>query len=232
MTDFFLFIDTEASGLPKKWNEPYFENDNWPFSVQLSWIIYNKEGQKIKHENLFIKENTITIARSAIKIHGITQTFLQQNGRPRTEVMQMLYDDIVKYQPLIVGHFMEFDYHMVAADFYRAGIENPVKKEMMFCTMQATTHLVKNPTLKYFRLGQLYETLFHTALPNQHNALTDADATARCFYELIKRGEINDETIANQQKEKQKPYLENSNNGCFIPLIFLISLLFLIIHYV
>ncbi len=231
MTDFLLFIDTEASGLPKKWDLPYFAKDNWPFSVQVAWVIYNKEGQEIKKENYFIKENDFTITRSAIKIHGITHTFLQANGFSRKEVMKKLSDDINEYKPLIVAHFMQFDYHMMSADFYRSNIANPVSKDMIFCTMLATAHLVKNPAQKYFRLGQLYQELFNIPLQNQHDALADANAAARCFYELVKRGEITDETIANQQKEIQKPYLENKGTGCIIPLLLIISLFFLIFLY-
>ena len=230
MTDYLLFIDTESSGLPKNWELPYSAQNNWPFSVQVSWVIYTKEGQKIKEENHFIKENDLKIARSAIKIHGITQSFLTANGIERREVMQMLSDDVQKYQPLIVGHFMEFDYHMAGVDFYRTGIENPVKKEMTFCTMRATAHLVKNPASKFLRLGELYEMLFNAVLKNQHNALVDATATSECFFELIRRGVINDEIIINQQKEAFKSYPENKGTGCVIPLLFIIFLFLLIIY--
>lgn len=231
MTDYLLFIDTEASGLPKKWELPYSAKDNWPFCVQVSWIIYTKDGQKVKQEDHFIKENDFTITKSATKIHGITQSFLLENGKSRKEVINLLSMDIAKFQPLITGHFMQFDYHMLGADFYRTGIENPVKKEMTFCTMLATTHLVKNPGLKFFRLGELYQSLFNTALHDQHNALVDAKATADCFFELVKRGEINDEIITNQQKEISKAYAENKGAGCSIPMLFIIFLFFLIFYY-
>ncbi len=56
MSDYLLFIDTETSGLPKKWGLPYSAKNNWPFSVQIAWVIYTKEGQKVKQENHFIKE--------------------------------------------------------------------------------------------------------------------------------------------------------------------------------
>src|SRR5438128_7128721 len=118
--------------------------------------------------------------------------------------MQMLADDFLKYKPLVIGHFMEFDMHMIGADFYRTGIENPIKKEATFCTMLATTAFVKNPALKFFRLGELYETLFNKPLENQHDALVDAKATAECFFELFKRGEIDDKTILLQQKQVVK----------------------------
>ncbi len=171
------------------------------------------------------------ISKSATKIHGITHPFLQENGQGREEVMKMFCDDVIKYQPLAIGHFMEFDFHLVAADLYRTRIENPVKKEMTFCTMLATTHLVKNPVLKFFRLGELYEELFNVALENQHDALVDAKATAECFFELVKRGEITDETIALQQKKADKTVAENKGSGCAVPIFFIISSIFLIIYF-
>jgi DNA polymerase-3 subunit epsilon len=127
---------------------------------------------------------------------------------------------------------MEFDFHMIAADFYRTGMDNPLKKEMTFCTMIATTHLVQNPVLKFFKLGELYEALFHTTLNNQHDALVDAGATAECFFELVKRGEITDESILDQQRRDNKPVNENKGPGCAVPMLFIISLIFLLLYYI
>lgn len=227
MKDYLLFIDTEASGLPKNWSLPYSAPDNWPFSVQISWLLYSQDGKILKQENHYIHEDDFKIAKPAIKVHGITHAFLTENGKSRKEVMKLLRDDVIRYEPLIIGHFMDFDLHMLGADFYRTGIENPVKKEMAFCTMLATTHSVKNPSRKYFKLGELYETLFGEVLNNQHNALADAKATADCFFELMKRGEIDDNKIESQQREiteivsKSKPA-----SGCIIPaLIICITIL-------
>lgn len=231
MTDYLLFIDTEASGLPKKWDLPYSAKDNWPFCVQISWIIFTKEGQKVKQEDYFIKENDFEIDKSATKIHGIDKSFLNKNGQSREKVLKLLYDDVYTYEPLIVGHFMQFDYHMIEVDFYRAGIENPVKKEMIFCTMLATTHLVKNPSAKFLGLGELYQALFNKVLQNQHNALADAKATAACYFELTRRGEIDDEIILNQQKEIRKPYIEDKGIGCAMPAICIITLFLLIFYH-
>lgn len=231
--DYLLFIDTEASGLPKDWEKPYSAKDNWPFCLQVAWIIYNKKGDIIKQENHFIKENDFKISKSGTKIHGITGSFLQANGESRKKVMEMLADDVIKYQPLVIGHFMEFDYNMLGVDFFRTGIDNPIKKEMTFCTMIATTHMVKNPVLKFLRLGELYQSLFNITLYNQHNALVDAKATADCFFELVTRGEINDNTIADQQKEKGAAKIDEKERqkGCTIPVLFIFFLIFLIFYY-
>jgi DNA polymerase-3 subunit epsilon len=145
--------------------------------------------------------------------------------------MSCLAGDVHHYQPLVVGHFMEFDYHIVSADFFRTGIENPIKREATFCTMLGSRHLVKNPAITYFKLGQLYEALFSKTLENQHNAIVDARATARCFFELVKRGEINKEIIAQQQKQIAEKATLQKPEGCTLPMLVIISLIILIIYY-
>lgn len=231
MRDYLLFIDTEASGLPKNWDLPYTEKSNWPYCVQVSWVIYTNKGEKIKEENHYIKDNDFEISKSSIEIHGITREFLTANGDLRKNVFSCLAKDIEKYDPLIIGHFMEFDAHMLSADFFRAEIENPIKKTQTFCTMAGTSHLVQNPHSKYFRLGDLYTFLFNKTLKNQHNALIDATATAACFFELLKRGELTDEKIALQQEKLAKTAAEAKSSGCILPFIIIIITLTFLIYY-
>lgn len=230
MNDYLLFIDTEASGLPKNWNLPYNTPGNWPFCVQIAWLIYTKEGKKIKAENHYIKNDDFTIAGSAIKIHGITKEFLNGKGEYRKDVLKLLTDDVNKYTPLVAGHFMQFDLHMLGADFFREGMVDPIKKEATFCTMLGSTSLIKNPSLKYLRLEQLYSTLFNKTLENHHNAFVDASATASCFFELMKRGEINEEIILGQQKNILKKHKVHEKEGCVIPMLMIILLTVLICY--
>ena len=42
----FLFFDTETTGLPKKWNAPVEEIDNWPRLVQIAWQVYDQNKLK------------------------------------------------------------------------------------------------------------------------------------------------------------------------------------------
>ncbi|MBC7524694.1 MAG: 3'-5' exonuclease, partial [Flavobacterium sp.] len=51
MKDHFLVVDTETSGLPKKWDLPYDAKNNWPHVVQIAWIIFNTKGEELKREN-------------------------------------------------------------------------------------------------------------------------------------------------------------------------------------
>ncbi|QMU30854.1 3'-5' exonuclease [Adhaeribacter radiodurans] len=204
MREYLLFIDTEASGLPKNWNAPFSLIGNWPYAVQVSWLIYTRDGQQIKFENHYINEGDFEITPSAFNVHGITHDFLKKQGESRRSILTLLADDLQHYQPLVVGHFMKFDASVLGADYYRIGWKNPLDLLPTFCTMEATTSYVRNPRIKYLRLGDLYYILFKNNLEQQHNALVDVRATADCFFELVKRCEIDLPAIL-QQEIKQKP---------------------------
>ncbi|MGI4749936.1 MAG: 3'-5' exonuclease [Janthinobacterium lividum] len=231
MTDNLLFIDTEASGLPKKWNAPLTKINNWPFSVQISWLIYNRQGQLVKQENHFISDNDFKITPAAQQIHGFTPEFLKSNGEPRYQVMQLLANDMEKYQPLLIGHFMELDYRVISADFFRSGVENPALSLNTFCTMLATKYLNHHPQHKYLRLGDLYQLLFNTPLQHQHNALNDATATAESFFELLKRGEIDDDLIEKQQALKNYEPPFNRFIGWVVVLLILLLVIILFTYH-
>jgi len=228
VNDYLLFIDTEASGLPKNWNLPYNTPGNWPHCVQIAWVIFSRDGKKIKEENHYIKNDDFAIAESATKIHDITREFLNEKGEYRKDVLKLLSQDLNTYTPLVVGHFMQFDLHMLGADFFRESMEDPLKKEGAFCTMLGSTHLIKNPSVKFLRLEQLYKTLFNKTLENIHNAIVDAKATALCFFELMRRGEINEEIISRQQKDISKKNKTPEQVGCFTPMLVIILLTVLI----
>jgi len=226
--DYLLFIDTEASGLPKRWNEPYTKENNWPFSVQISWLVYSKDGRELKREDHYISDRDFDITPASVKIHGITRDLLEIKGSPRKEVMQLLYDDLLKFKPLVIGHFMELDYHVLAADFLRSGVPNPIAdlKLPAFCTMMASTKFVKNPQSRFLKLGQLYDTLFNTTLLNPHNAIVDAKATADCFFEMMKRGDLSEAEVAAQNLDLSiKPKLDKKYSWIFFSALLLILII-------
>jgi DNA polymerase-3 subunit epsilon len=226
--DYLLFIDTETSGLPVKWDVPYSQPGNWPYALQISWLIYTKEGKKVKQENHYIYEDDFKISRSSIKIHGITEDFLCANGKPRKEVMALFARDLEDYQPMITGHFLELDMHITGAEFYRTGINDPAVKLPHFCIMLATRHLVRNPQSKYLRLGDLYQTLFNSPQDKKHDAMGDAAATADCFFELERRGEITEEIIWQQLQPvplEKSVLRERIGLGIFILMVCLVTAL-------
>ena len=201
MQPFILFVDTETSDMPIHWDAPVSDLQYWPFIIQLSWVIFNNEGQFIKEEDHYIYSSDIQIKQSAFEVHGISLEFLKVNGESREEVILQFYQDLKKYKPLIVAHFAKLDINMLGVGFERIGFENIIDDYPVYCTMLGTSKYNDYPNKYYPALDELYFSLFKKRLENYHNAIVDARATAACFFELLKKGEITDEHILAQQLE-------------------------------
>lgn len=230
MNKHLLFIDTEASGLPGNWTLPYSADSNWPHIVQVAWQIYDENRSLIKQQNHFIYTEGIEITPSAVDTHGLTPDFLAKNGELPAKVMEILANDLVEYEPTVIGHFMQLDYYLIGAAFYRTGVYNPIGNLPVFCTMVATTQLLRSPSTRQLRLGDLYYMLFKADLQHQHNALNDAQATAESFFELRDRGEITEKEIIQQNKDFELQRIPSKKpKGCFVPTLIIILLLIITI---
>lgn len=198
---YLLFIDTETTGIPKRWNLPYSEITNWPSAVQISWLIFDENKNCIKKENDYVDENDLKVSSESFKIHGISKDFLKKNGQSRKSVLLQLSEDIKTYNPLIIGHFTEFDIHTLSSDFYRAGLKNPFQQSHFFCTMLKSRDYVNRPEIDCLRLPQLSEYLFDESMERCHDAMIDAEMTAKCFFEIEKRGELSETEIQKIHQE-------------------------------
>ncbi|PRY52340.1 DNA polymerase-3 subunit epsilon [Arcticibacter pallidicorallinus] len=228
MNDYYLFIDTETSGLPKRWDRPYSKEGNWPHIVQISWVVYSRKGEELLQKDHFINDEDFVVSPGSFKIHGFSDEYRKEHGKSRLEIMKDLSADLSKYKPIIVGHFTELDLHMIGADYYRARLPNMALCCPAFCTMMATVKLVRNPSASFLKLGQLYELLFNENLRNPHNALDDSIATARCFFELEHRGLITGEIVASQQGPLNKVKFTSKKFSSVLPVLFLCLLTILI----
>lgn len=178
---------------------PISELDNWPFVLQLAWRVYSKTGELIKEENHFIWEPDIFIEEGSIDIHGITESDLRAKGEDRKAVMWLFLNDLKKYRPIIVGHFVEFDSKMLQVAFVRCGLQHNLRKYKHFCTMRVGKVYSRYINHDFPKLSELYFGLFGERMPAQHDAAIDARATARCFFELHRKGEITDDMLGTQR---------------------------------
>lgn len=219
--------------MPKDWNAPYSQEGNWPYIVQVAWLVYTYEGELVKSENHYIRDTDYQITEQSHSIHNIGPAFLKEKGKDRREVMGILRQDLLKFNPLVVGHFMQLDYHMVGVGFHRAGLENPLPRLDTFCTMQLTAGFLRLAPSRGLKLGELYERLFHKRMKNEHDAMTDAKITAECFFELRKLGDINEEVISQQPQPRLKPSLSKEGPkenrwGCSLSVLIFLFLLLII----
>lgn len=51
----YLFFDTETTGLPQNYKAPVTNLNNWPRMVQIAWLQYDKDGNRISANNSIIK---------------------------------------------------------------------------------------------------------------------------------------------------------------------------------
>lgn len=199
MREFLLFVDTETTGLPQRWNQPYSAERNWPYIAQLAWGVYTPEGELVKAENHYLRVPAGRMQASAVAIHGLTPEFLQEHGQDPRDVLERLRQDLLTYQPLVVGHYLQLDFHVIGAGFYRVGVENPLAALPTLCTMQLTHITPPRHGRRYLRLGELHEQLFHAPMELQHEAWADAQATANCYFEMQRQGLLTNDLVQQQR---------------------------------
>jgi len=134
----FLIFDTETTGLPKRWNAPLTDSDNWPRCIQIAWQLHDEKGVLIEHEDYLVQPKGFNIPYDAEKIHGISTELAQKNGVSLEEVMERFQKALSKTK-FIVGQNLGFDNNIMGAEFHRLGIENPLPNYQVLDTCTETT---------------------------------------------------------------------------------------------
>jgi len=188
----YLIFDTETTGLPKRWNAPLSESDNWPRCIQIAWQLHDATGKLIEHQDYLVQPKGYDIPYDAEKIHGISTDLAQQQGLPLAEVLGKFIEVLSKTK-FIVGQNIGFDKNIIGAEFYRLGIDNPLPNLRVLDTCTETTAKLcqlpggRGGKFKFPTLTELHQFLFDIPFSEAHNATADVEATTRCFFELIRR---------------------------------------------
>ena len=191
-TAMYLFFDTETTGLPKSWKAPITDTDNWPRLVQLAWLAYDAEGNKVAGDNSIVKPEGFEIPEAVAKIHGITTDKALFEGKDLQVVLQIFHSRICQAE-ILVGHNISFDTNIIGAEFVRLGIPPVTPPRRKVCTMMSSTKFCNLPGPrgpKWPKLQELHNKLFSENFAEAHNAAADIGATARCFFELKRLGVI------------------------------------------
>jgi DNA polymerase III epsilon subunit-like protein len=185
-----LFVDTETTGLPKNWNAPISDSQNWPRVVQIAWLTYALSGDLLDEEKYIIKPNGFCIPDESVKIHGITTAEANLMGVDAITVFAKLAADIAKSR-MVIAHNLDFDEKVIAAEFHRLGFRTNLSNVKKTCTMKSTTDLCRiqgTSGYKYPSLSELHYKLFNEQIIDGHDALNDIKNTAKCFWALQKQG--------------------------------------------
>ena len=196
----YLIFDTETTGLPKRWNAPITDTDNWPRAVQIAWQLHDAMGNCIEHQDYLIQPNGFNIPYDAEKIHGISTELAQEQGLPLTEVLEK-FNEALNKSKFVVGQNVGFDLNIMGCEFFREDTATKLLELSVLdtCT-EHTAELCKLPggrggKFKLPTLTELHEYLFGEAFNEAHNATADVEATTRCFLELIRRKQYTKEQL-------------------------------------
>ena len=189
---YYVFFDTETTGLPKNWKAPVTDLDNWPRLIQLAYIVYSENGEKLEEGNHTIKPEGFIIPEGASNVHGITTEKAIEEGKDLVEVLSQFYS-IVLESTVIVAHNIAFDEKVIGSELLRNRFENILDAKRKICTMTSTVDFCSIPGpygFKWPGLAELHIKLFGENFENAHDAFADIEATANCFWELKRIGEI------------------------------------------
>ncbi|MCK0107920.1 DNA polymerase III subunit alpha [Flavobacteriaceae bacterium S0825] len=196
----YLIFDTETTGLPKRWNAPITDTNNWPRAVQIAWQLHDVMGNCIEHQDYLIQPNGFNIPYDAEKIHGISTELAQEQGLPLTEVLEK-FNEALNKSKFVVGQNVGFDLNIMGCEFFREDTATKLLELSVLdtCT-EHTAELCKLPggrggKFKLPTLTELHEYLFGEAFNEAHNATADVEATTRCFLELIRRKQYTKEQL-------------------------------------
>ena len=188
----YLFFDTETTGLPRNWKAPVSDLNNWPRLVQLAWLHYDNDGNKIGGNNFIIKPVGFTIPSDASRVHGISTEKAMSEGVALQDVLNE-FQTFISKSNYLVAHNISFDEKIVGAEFLRNKMINSIPKMNKICTMEKSTNYCKlnGPYgYKWPKLSELHFKLFGTGFAEAHNAAVDINATAKCFWQMKKIGVI------------------------------------------
>jgi DNA polymerase III epsilon subunit-like protein len=188
-----LFFDTETTGLPKDYKAPASDSQSWPRLVQIAWILTDTTGGQVETFEAIVKPSGFRIPEEATKLHGISTDQALQEGMELAKALlrftQLLRQSDPKVK-LVVGHNISFDKKILQAEFCRLGWPDFLADRDTVCTMQKSTQHCKLPKAngqngyKWPKLQELHKKLFDSEFSEAHNAGSDIQATARCFFEL------------------------------------------------
>lgn len=190
----YFFFDCETTGLPIDRNADVKDFNNWPFPVQIAWLVMDSDFGVIESKSYILKQPTV-IPQRASDIHGITTEKMNAEGVD-PKVVYSEFIAAINGSTVSIAHNTDFDVPILRCDLLRNGYTKKVfVMKNLFCTMKNSTNLCLIPnswgSYKWPRLEELYGFLFfnntNIQIEGAHDALNDVIITAKCYQELFRK---------------------------------------------
>lgn len=123
----YIIFDTETTGLPRNWDAPITDTDNWPRAIQIAWQLHDDMGELVEAKDFLIRPEGFDIPYDAERIHGISTELAMQNGESLEVVMQLFNEALEKAQ-FVVGQNIGFDKNIMGCEFHRYSVPNKLQE--------------------------------------------------------------------------------------------------------
>ncbi len=204
----YLIFDTETTGLPKRWDAPLTDSENWPRCIQIAWQIHDAQGNLLSHQDYLIKPEGFTIPFDSEQVHGISTALAEAEGVSLLQVLAK-FESALAQADYVIGHNVSFDRNIIGAEYLRAGLNDPLESKAVIdtCT-EETAQLCQLPggrggKFKLPTLSELYSFLFQDSFEEAHNATADVEATARVFLELMRLNKLHPKAFASMEQSDE-----------------------------
>lgn len=187
-----IFVyDTETTGFI---NKKETNLDLQPKIVQFAWIMWELKNWIFTEEkriNILINPKN-PIPFWASQVHHIYDIDVKDSP-----FIEDVVDEIMTYinEPdITVWHNIEYDQDIIKLELKRLEKEYMYQPKQVICTMKNSVDFCALQwnwaRFKYPKLWELHKKLFWEYFIWAHDAMTDVEATLRCFVELTKQGVI------------------------------------------
>ena len=188
-----LFFDCETTGLPSRRNASPLDVAVWPRLVQIAWGIFDPLGNTEGLQSSIIRPDGFEIPAEATEIHGISHERAVREGRALADVLDEFVAAVEDPEIRLVAHHLAFDLGVAGSEIVRANKSRRLFEIPGLCTMETTTELCRLPRwggagFKWPTLMELHVHVFGEPYDHPHDAASDLQACARCFFRLLEDG--------------------------------------------
>jgi DNA polymerase-3 subunit epsilon len=182
----YLIFDTETSDMVQRDLPP--DHEAQPRLVQIAAFLVDAEFSIRAEIGLLVKPAGATFAAGAVKVHGIAEETAERFGVPLPRALE-LFSSLCGNAQFAVAHNIAFDAQVMAIQYAREGLEDPLPALEQLCTMTLAQPLCgierqRGPGFKPPTLGEAYRHFFRREIENAHDALVDARACLEIFREI------------------------------------------------
>jgi DNA polymerase-3 subunit epsilon len=189
----YVIIDTETSGIPKYKGDDGkpipADAEGQPRLAELAMVFLDEKLAIEREIALYVRPDNWKMDEGATSVNGLTDDFLNEHGKPITEVLSE-YQNAIEDGRIVAAFGAQFDTKILRGELRRAGLDDMFDKTLNTCLMRSCQGQgIKKANNKGGWPG-LSDVCAHFGIEQEakHTGMADARAAAAILPKLIELG--------------------------------------------